>query len=105
MLEQQFDEYKAEYSRVETTDERKNELIVLMQGNLKRRWGHDNRTISCLDGQDHSLDSENVKDLYAIDGFLKSEEKRNQMSAMCDRARQETQDRNIYGPNNPYPNY
>ena len=104
MMEQRFDEYKAEFSRVDTTNERRNELIVLMQEDLRERIGQSDSTVVCLDRQKHSIDSVNVEDLYAIDGFLRSEEGRNQLSAMGDIARLQNLGRNNYGPNNPYSN-
>lgn len=104
MMEQQFDKYKAEYSSVETTNERKNELLGLMQENLRGRIGQGDSTVVCLDGQEYSIDSVNVEDLYAIDGFLRSEKRSNQLSAIGDIARLQTLGRNNYGPNNPYSN-
>lgn len=104
MLEQQFDEYKAEYSNFRTRQERKNELIALMQENLKERCGLDICTIACLDEHEYSIESENVEDLYVIDGFLRSEEGRIQLSAIGDIERQQAQDRNKYDPYNPYHN-
>lgn len=104
MLEQQFDEYKAEFSRLETTAERKNELIVLMQANLRERNNQDNRIFVCLDGQEYSIDSENVEHLYAINGLFRYQERENQLSAIGNRGRLQAQNRNNYDPNNPYPN-
>lgn len=104
MLEQQFDEYKAEYSHSGTTIERKDELIRLIQENLKERCGNSDVAIGCLDGQEYSLDSKNIEHLYAIDGILRSEKRRNQLSEMGNIARLQAQSRNNYGPNNPYPN-
>lgn len=71
MLQKQFNEYKAEFSFVGTTAERKKELIALMQANLRDRCGNVGKTFVCLDGKEHSLGSDNVEDLYAIDGFFK----------------------------------
>ena len=104
MLEEQFNEYKAEYSRIETTEERKSELIVLMQSNLKNRSSQEGCTVDCLDGREYSLDSKNVEHLYAIDAFLRFEKRKNQQSAISDTVRQQAQNRNNYGPNNPYRN-
>lgn len=102
-MEKQFDEYKAELARRDTNKERKEKLIALMQENLKERCEHYNGSIVCLDGQEHSLDSENVEDLYAIDGFLRSDEKRTQQSVTGNIKRQQAQSVNKYGPDNPYP--
>lgn len=104
MLEQQFVEYKAEFSRLETTAERKNELITLMQENLRERNNQGNRIFVCLDGQEYSLDSDIVEHLYAIDGLFKSQNRGSQLSAIGNITRLQAQDRNNYGPNNPYPN-
>ena len=48
-----FKELKAEYSRKETTESRKKELVKLMQENLKQRCGQDGGTIKCLDGKNY----------------------------------------------------
>lgn len=103
-MDQKFDELKAEYSRFGTTEEHKEQLIEQMQENLKERYGQDSGTITGLDGVEHSLDSKNEEDLSAIDGFLKSQITKNKLSAIGDIARQQTQNRNNYGENNPYPN-
>lgn len=101
-MKQQFDIFKNEYSCKNTTDKRKNELIELMQKNLKKRCKSE--TVCCLDGQVYSVDSDNVEHLYAIDGFLRFEENRHQLSTIGDIKRQQAQNRNKYGPQNSYPN-
>lgn len=98
-----FQNYKRVYALETTPETTKQHLLQLMKINIKQRFGQEQDVIT-INGQEYSLNSDNVEELYAIDGFLSSEECRNQMSAMCNRARQEAQDRNIYGPNNPYPN-
>ena len=100
-MPKQFDEYKNEYSRKGTTEDRKKELIGLMQENLKNRGEY--QTVFCINDQEFSIDSKNVEDLYAIDGFLRQEESQKEMSASAEMARQKALSNNKYGPNNPYP--
>lgn len=100
-MKQQFDKYKNEYSCENTTDERKNELIRLMRENLKKRCKSE--TICCLDNQVYSVDSINVEHLYAIDVFLRFEENKHNLSTIGEIIRQQAQNENKYGPNNPYP--
>lgn len=98
-----FSTYKSEYSCLETTDERKAELLKLMQEDLKSRSHQEGNVFVCLDGVEHSVDSKNVEDLYAIDGLINFEDTREQQSSINDKARMQTQKTNKYGPNNPYP--
>ena len=100
-MPKQFDEYKNEYSRKGTTEDRKKELIGLMQENLKNRGEY--KTVFCINDQEFSVDSKNVEDLYAIDGFLRQEESQKEMSASAEMARQKALSNNKYEPNNPYP--
>lgn len=104
MLEEQFNEIKLEYSSIETTQERKNELITLMQDNLKERSGKTSGKISCLDGNDYSLDSDNAEHLYAIDGVLRAEKIKKHMSENSANALGKAQSQNKYDANHPYPN-
>lgn len=101
-LERVFNEYKEEYSHPETTDNRKQALIQLMQENLKERWGKEGDLITCLDGQEYSLKSNIVTDLYAIDGALKAETCSNEMTEIAVISRKEAEERNTYGPAKPY---
>lgn len=103
MLEEQFDEYKAEFSREETTAGRKNELIVQMQDNLKRRINSEAETKFYIEGQEYSVESEIVEHLYIINGFLRQQESQKQLSALAEIAKQQALGRNKYGPTNPYP--
>lgn len=98
-----FQNYKRVYALETTPEITKQHLLQLMKTNIKQRFGQEQDVIT-IDGQEYSINSDNVEDLYAIDGFLSYEESKNQMLAIGDRARQQAQDRNNYGPNNPYPN-
>lgn len=99
----QFDDFKAEYSCRKTTDERKKALIPLMQMNLKERCGKDSGTIVCDDGREHSLTSNNVEDLFAIDGALNAEASKNKLTETADISRKESFEQNKYGPDKTYP--
>lgn len=97
-----FDEYKREFSLPQTTKSRKNELIKLMQENLKQRCDKENGTVKCLNGKEYSLDSENVSELYAIDGAMKESKNREKRDEASQKARAEAESRNRYNPDNPY---
>ena len=86
LLKEKFDAYKAEYSQKDTKEERKSELISLMQNNLKERSGKDHGTIDCF-GSEHSLDSTNVEDLYTIDGALNAEYSKKRLTEAAEIAR------------------
>lgn len=103
VLKKQFDDYKAEFSSKEATDERKKDLIMSMQENLKRRCGKDCTAIACLDGKEHSLTSDNIEDLYAIDGVLSAEASKDEMTESANCARKDITNLNKYGPTNSYP--
>lgn len=103
MLENQFDGYKGEFSSPKTTDERKVELISLMRTNLKERSKQNSGFVDCLDGQKHSLDSNEVTDLYAIDGALKYKQKAEQRELLSEKIRNTQLERNLYDKDNPYP--
>ena len=75
-----------------------------MQNNLKSRSVNYSRNMLCVDGKEYSIDSENAEELYVIEGFLKYEGCKNQVSAIGERKIQDAQRENKYGPNNPYPN-
>lgn len=97
-----FDEYKREISLSGTTKSRKIELIKLMQENLKQRCGKESGTVKCLNGKEYSLDSENVSELYAIDGAMKESKNREKRDEASKKARAEAVSRNKYNPDNPY---
>lgn len=100
-----FEELKAEYSNLETSEERKSILIELMQENLKKRIGGGPTVMKCLDLMEHSVDSDNVEDLYAIDGYLRAKRSEEVMGVLSETARTEVLKKNKYGPNNPYPGH
>lgn len=100
----QFAEYKAEYSNKSTTRERQQELINLMQQDLKERNNTGQEIINCLDGKEHSINSNSVNDLYAIDGALRSNDSSQKMDAIANVKREVASNHNKYGPDNPYPN-
>ena len=102
-LKAQFNDYKAEYSDKETKEERRKVLIPLMQTNLKERCGKDCGSIMCIDGNEHSLTSDNVEDLYAIDGTLNVEVVKNKVTEFANKARKGANEINQYGPVNTYP--
>lgn len=97
-----FEELKAEFSKPETNDHRKKELITLMQENLKKRCGKDCGTIKCLDNKEYSLDSDNPSDLFAIDAKLRAEDFSARNDLFSEKARTAVLEHNKYGPNNPY---
>lgn len=101
-LKKDFSDYKEEYCNKDTSGERKRELLSLMQTNLKERCGKDSGSISCLDGKEHSLTSEFVEDLYAIDGYINEYYSEDIMTKVADVARKGACDSNQYGPDNPY---
>ena len=94
ILKDHFCEYKAEYSDKNTKEERKKKLIQMMQTNLKERCGKDCGYIKGLDGKDYSLTSDNVKELYAIDGALNAETSKTKMTENSDIARKSANDCN-----------
>lgn len=102
-LKVQFNDYKAEYSDKDTKEERRKELIPLMQVNLQERSGKDIGYIKCIDGKEHSLTSDNVEDLYDIDGTLNAEFSKKIMTDVADNARKDANENNQYGPANTYP--
>lgn len=102
-LKAQFDDYKAEYSNIETKEKRKKELIPLKQANLQKRSGKDDGNIMCIDGKEYSLTSDNVEDLYAIHGTLIAESSQNKVTEVADESREVANERNQYGPDNIYP--
>lgn len=101
--EKQFGDLKCEYSQKDTNENRKKELISLMQQNLKGRTGEDSWIIKCIDGKEYSLNSNNVEDLYAIDGTLKNNASQQRLTEVADDTRKAQSDSNKYGSNNPYP--
>lgn len=102
-LKEEFGKFKAEYSSNETTEERKVELILLMQKNLKERCGKEDGVIMCHDGKSYSLSSTFVEDLYTIDGFLNGEFSKKIMKEKADIERRKAMGLNKYGPENKYP--
>ena len=103
ILKTQFNSFKVEYSNKDMKEERRKVLITLMQENLKKRCGKDGGFIECLDGKEHSLTSENVEDLYAIDGSLNADACKNELTEAADFARKDADERNQYGPTKTYP--
>lgn len=102
MQKKLFDKYRNEFSRMETTNERRHELIGLMRENIRKRC--EGRISFNIEGQVYSIDSDKVEHLYAIDGFLKQEGSRKEMSAVAETERQRAHEKNKYGPTHPYPN-
>jgi|GEM_PF-1446746 len=98
----EFDELKFEYSLPETSKTRKIELIKMMQDNLKKRCAKNIETIMCLDGNEYSLESENVSELYAIDSTLKNAQNRKWNNEISDSTRETMLSRNKYTPGNLY---
>ena len=99
----QFDMYKSEYSSPKTTGERKQELIKLMRENLKRRRGEESSVMVCLDAKEHSVDSNCIEDLYAIDTYLREQNSKRERDEFSEMVRTEALKNNKYGPDNPYP--
>ena len=104
-LELLFNDYRREFSLDNATEVRKTELIKLMQENLKKRIGDGPSFIICLDLLEHSVDSDNVEDLYTIDGYLREKRSEEVMGVLSETARTEALKKNKYGPNNPYPGH
>lgn len=102
-MHNQFQEYKREYSLINTTKERKKELISLMRENLRQRLGEGPSSLLCLDREEYSVDSESVSDLYALDGMLNQIDSSAKMNKVSDTMRKESLSRNKYNPGNPYP--
>lgn len=101
MLKDLFDEDCKEYFSKETPEDRKQELVELMQKNLQERLETDN-TVVGLDGKEYSVSSENVSDLLAIHRKLINDVSMNTISEIGERKRKDAEDTNKYGPNNPY---
>lgn len=99
----QFQKYKGEYSQENTTEDRKTKLISLMQENLRQRLGKGRSSLVCHDEKEHSVESENVSDLYAIDGELNLKNSSAKMNKDSDTIRGGSLSGNKYNPNNPYP--
>ena len=87
--ETEFDEYKNEYSKEDTNDSRKEELISKMKQNIQERIA--------------DLTSKDVEVLYAIDSILREYACKVQMSEVAEKAKEMAESQNKYGPNNPYP--
>lgn len=102
-MHNQFQEYKREYSLINTTKERKKELISLMRENLRQRLGEGPSSLLCLDREEYSVDSENVSDLYAIDEMLNHKNSSAEMAKVSNMIRKESLSRNKHNPGNPYP--
>lgn len=102
VMDAEFCDLKAEYSNLETSVGRKEELILLMRKNLMQRNKNGEESIVCLDGETYSFNSDNVEDLYAIDAKFNGDVTTAQMSETSKCTLSELQGRNHYGPNNPY---
>jgi len=98
-----FQKYKSEYHQQTTTSDRKEQLISLMQENLKARLGGKSDSVLCLDGRYHSICSDKVEELYAIDAKLNNVASSDKMSSIADTFRRQSTSPNTYGPENPYP--
>ncbi len=98
-----FDEFRREYSLIKTTETRKAELLKLMQDNLKQRCGSDICTVKCLDGNEYSIDSDNVSELYAIDAALNYADGRTKFDETSEKNRDDALSKNRNSPSNPYP--
>ena len=92
-LEKKFSEYKAQYgSHPENSDE----LIELMQENLKKRT--DKSDVNVADGSTLSIETSNIEELYKIDATLRNE---NIQKEMRDLSKKMTS-RNKYTKDHPY---
>lgn len=98
-----FVDYKTEYFQQNTTEERKQELILFMQEELRKRNGNKDNTIKCIDNTERSITSNNVEDLIAIDNTLRNNKKKKQASSASDITRKKAEQMNKYGPTHPYP--
>lgn len=95
---QQFQDLKNKYTN--NMNECKN-LIVQMQKNLKKRTP--NNTVKCLDGKEYQIDSNNVEELYAIDGALSAKESSETMTQVGNNICRQMERYNKYTPSHPYP--
>lgn len=101
MLIDEFKKLYSEYFSEKTRGYRKQELVELMQQNLRERLGTD-KTVVGLEGKEYSVSSENVSDLLAIHRKLINDVSMNTISEIGEKKRKEAEDTNSYGPNNPY---
>lgn len=101
-LQKQFNELKANYSMQGISDEDKRSLVVEMQNNLKGRLGQEISSCFGLDEKMHYLDSENVEDLYAIDGALRAQKKEFENLHKSAIFHESATKQNKYSPSNPY---
>lgn len=96
-LKQEFQQLKAEYSK--NVSER-NEIIRRMRENLKQRTSE--IVIKGLDGKEHQIESNNVEDLYAIDGALIAQDSAEKITKGGEVMRDAMEQNNKYNPSNPY---
>lgn len=101
-LQKQFEDLKAKYSIQGISDEDKRSLVVEMQNNLKERLGRENTSCFGLDRKEHHLDSENVEELYAIDGALRAQKKEIENLHKSAIFHESAIKQNKYSPSNPY---
>lgn len=96
-LKQEFQQLKADYTnnKVERMD-----IIRKMQENLKKRTNLS--IITGLDGKEYQMNSDNVEDLYAIDGALSALESSERITDTGNVLRKNMGLGNKYGPSNPY---
>lgn len=97
-LKEKFQQLKNEYTN--NMNEREN-IIVKMQENLKQRTT--NEIVKCLDENEYRTDSDNVEELYAIDGALSQQASADKMTRIGEEQRQHLKN-NKYTPDNPYYN-
>lgn len=100
---EKFEDLKRRFSLPNVTESQKQELIQLMQQNLKIRNGQNSATIKCLDGKEHCITSDNVEDLYAISATLDYNENKQKTANIDSNAREKALGQNKYSPDNPYP--
>jgi len=98
-LTKEFETLKQRYS--ENSEERM-AIITDMQNNLKKRTIQ--KTIKALDGKLYNVNSGNVEELYAIDGFLRSKETSDKNNAIAENNRERLLSTNKYSKENPYQN-
>ena len=96
-LKHEFQQLKADYTKKAQDS---NDIIRKMQDNLKKRTKES--IITGLDGKNYQINSDNVEDLYAIDGTLSARDSSENMTNVGNVSREALQKNNKYSPSNPY---
>lgn len=97
-LKSEFDKLKGEYSLLDTTNERKEEIKKEMCDNLIKRNGGSNKFSDKLEINANSF----VNELYEADGILNKQGATQKMEAVSDIARKSAFEKNKYSPDNSY---